>query len=96
MFVSAIAGVSPYLRTPEGFTGEIGRFEGKGIGVDCGSGCGAGAPGAEGGFCRVEVGDGVAVVLLDCDAKIIAVKDAPAAAEPAAMRANVDFDITAM
>lgn len=41
----------------------------------------------------VEVGVGVETVLFDCDAKIKAVKEAPAAAEPAAMRANVDFDI---
>lgn len=91
--MSAIAGVRPYLSTPEGLTGDRGRTEGTGFGIDGGSGCGAGAPVAEGGFATLKVGVGAATGLFDCDAKIRAVREAPAAAEPAAMRAKVDFDI---
>lgn len=93
--MSAIAGVRPYLSTPDGLTGDRGRTDGTGFGIDGGSGCGAGAPGAEGGFETPEVGvdTGTGTGLFDCDAKIRAVREAPAAAEPAAMRARVDFDI---
>lgn len=93
MLVSAIAGVRPYLSTPEGLTGDRGRTEGTGFGIEGGSGCGAGAPGAEGGFATLEVGVGAATGVFDCDAKIRAVREAPVAAEPAAMRAKVDFDM---
>lgn len=41
----------------------------------------------------LEVGVGLGIGLFDCDEKMKAVIDAPAAAEPAAIRANVDFDI---
>lgn len=56
-------------------------------------GCGAGALGAEGGCWRVEVGVEAGIELFDCEAKMMAVSDAPAAAEPAAMSANVVFDM---
>ena len=57
-------------------------------------GCGAGAPRAEGGLGIVLVGGGTGTgAVWVREENIRAVKDAPAAAEPAAIKASVDFDI---
>lgn len=65
--------------------------------MGAGSGCGAGAPGDEGGLGSVLVGTGTpAGVVFDREENIKAVRDAPAAAEPAAIKASVDFDILTM
>ena len=92
MFVSAIGGVSPYLRTPEGFTGARGRLEETGLGAGSEIGCGAGALAADAGGLDIvlaAIGTGV----FGWEENIRAVIEAPAAAEPAAMRASVDFDM---
>lgn len=91
MQVSEIAGVRPYLSTPEGLTGASGITEETGCDTGCGNGFGAGALGAEGGNGAVADGSGPGEV--DLEEKIKAVIEAPAAAEPAAIKANVDFDI---
>lgn len=90
----------PYLSTPEGFTGARGRCErgggGRGVDSGCGAGAGAGAAGADGVLGRaLLVGAGTGVVS-GREEKRRAVSDAPAAAEPAAMRASVDLDILAV
>lgn len=56
MQVSDIAGVRPYLSTPEGLTGASGSVEGTGCGKEGGRGFGAGAPGADGGSGTVVLG----------------------------------------
>jgi len=67
------------------------------MGAGTGSGCGAGAPGDEDGLGSVLVGTGPPTgVCFDRDENIKAVRDAPAAAEPAAIKASVDLDILTM
>ena len=94
ILVSLTKGARPYLRTPDGLTGACGRIEfiGCGCGTVFGRGCGAGVTGVDG---MGSVVVGIAVTDCDRDEKISAVMEAPAAAEPAAIKAIVDFDITA-
>lgn len=93
ILVSAIGGVRPYLSTPDGLTGDEGKlYDGGGCdGTDVGSGRGAGAPGAEGYSELVDVG--MDEDLGDLEEKMTAVREAPATAEPAAIKANVVFDM---
>jgi len=97
--MSETGGARPYLSTAEGFTGARGRFEGTERGVGVRSGCGAGGPVADGGVGSVRVGAGAGAgagaggVVLGWEENIRAVRDAPAAAEPAAIKARVDLDM---
>lgn len=94
--VSDINGVKPYFITADGLTAPKGRFEGRGIGFAAGRGTGAGAPGADG-IC-LGTADVVAVGAGECcevrDDSMIAEIDAPAAADPAAIKASVVFDMS--
>lgn len=76
-------------------TPPTGRFDGSGTGFAAGSGTGAGAPGADG-SCFGKADADVGVDCIDCDDlddNMRAEMDAPAAAEPAAIKASVVFDM---
>lgn len=92
MLVSDIAGVKPYFKTPDGLTGARGSLvPDNGCGTEAGMVWGAAACGADGvGLVEIVVDAGTGV---DLEENMKAVIDAPAAAEPAAIRASVDFDI---